>query len=337
MGKIKVLTLIPASYGGGAENLVFDQLKYYNKESIEYKAIALRNENEEEKFRKYIEYSCLNANKKFELNILIKLNKIIKKNKIQILHTHLMEADVYGFLLKILNPKIKWITTKHNNDEFRKKIFWRILNKIISIKNDKIITVSGAVKNFIIKHEWINPKKIIVLTNGIDTNRFKKISNIGIRKKYGISKNYFIVGIVGRLNYQKGHIFLLKATKLLKNKIRNLKILIVGNGELEEVLKLKCKKYNIEKNVIFSGFRKDIENVYNSFDIFCLPSRFEGLPLVLIEAMACERLCICSDIPNNREVIDNNIDGILIKIGNVKKIAETILYFYKNHELIGKF
>lgn len=328
--KIKVLTLIPASYGGGAENLVLDQIRYYNKRKVKYRVVALRRENEEDKFRQHVEFACLNVKKRFSINALVKLNRGLKNGKIQILHTHLMEADVYGFLLKILNPEIKWISTKHNNDEFRKKKFWRILNKIISIKNDKIITVSNAVKNFIIKYEWVNPRKMIVLTNGIDTKRFRKISDTKIRGEYKIDKNDFVVGIVGRLNYQKGHIFLLGAIKLLKDKIKNLKVLIIGNGELEEELKCKCKEYGIEQNVIFGGFRKDMEYIYNSFDVFCLPSRFEGLPLVIIEAMACERYCIGSDIPNNLEVIKNKSEGVLVKIGDVNKIAQEIYYAYKN-------
>lgn len=330
MKQIRVLTLIPASYGGGAEQLVLDQIKYHNRNIIYLRVVSLRKSNAEEKFADYPKYFSFNTEKRLDFSVLLELSRIIKKHKVRLLHTHLVEADIYGCMLKILNPKIKWISTRHNSDAFRKKFFWRSVNKTISLLNHKIITVSKAVKQFIHKYEWIDNNDMIVLVNGVDTTRFRKLLGKSIRNEYGLARKDFVVGIVGRITEQKGHIFLMRAAKILQSKIRNLKILIVGQGELEQHLKEECKSLGLEDIVIFAGFRSDVENVYNSIDVFCLPSIFEGFGLVIAEAMLCDTITVASRIDGIKEVISDGETGFLVDPERPDQIAETIYSIYAN-------
>ena len=328
--KINILTLIPCSYGGGAEKLIIDQIKYHNTKKFNYFVIALRKGNIEHMFSKYPNYFCLNSKSRFNFKFLFLLNKYIKNKKIKILHSHLSEADIYGFFLKILNPKLKWISTRHNT--IKLNLMLRITNTLTSFMNTRIIAVSEYVKKFIVQYEFLNPNKITTILNGIDTNKFKNLRDSCERKKYGLTKKDFIVGMVGRLDYQKGHEFLFEAISKIKNKTKNIKVLVIGEGELKNELKNLCKKMNIENKIIFGDFSENVEKVYNCFDLFCLPSRSEGLPLVLLEAMACEKMCLCSDIANNREVICHKKDGILLKMGNVSALAKEIYFAYENQQ-----
>ncbi len=321
----KVLALITASYGGGAERLLLNQIKYHNRKKIDFYVISLRKGNLENEFRKYKKYHSLDLHSRFSLPGLFKLIYFIKKNKIEVLHTHLLEADFYGFLVKIFCPKIRLISTKHNSNDFRKKLFWGIFNKIISLPA-QVIAVSDAVNDFIKRYEFIY--KAITIHNGIDTKRFRRKDTTELRRELGIKKSDFVIGIIGRLHEQKGHKFLFKAIAELRNP--KIKLLVVGTGPLELQLKGMVKKLGIEKNVFFLGFRKDIPELDSLFDVFCLPSLYEGLPLVLAEAMSCGALVVCSDIPNNREVVENGKDGITFKTGNSHELARILLDIYSN-------
>ena len=307
-------------------------MRYYNKKKIDLHVMALRTGNLEDEFQKFKDYRCLNLKSRFSLKGVFEIVRYVRKHKISVLHTHLLEADFYGFLVKLFVPGIRLISTKHNTNDFRKRFYWGVFNKILSLPAYRIIAVSDTVKKFVIKHEFINRKKIITIYNGIDTERFKRQDTKKLRKELNIKPGDFIIGIVGRLHKQKGHIFLFRAVKKIKDKIKGLKVLVIGKGELEQELKTMVKELGIEKNVLFLGFRDDIPALYSLMDAFCLPSLYEGLPLVLAEAMSAETLVVCSDIPNNKEVVDDKKDGLVTKLGDANEMAAVFLDVYKHPE-----
>ncbi len=328
--KKNVLTLLPCSYGGGAERLVLGQLENHNTNLFNYYVIALRRGNIEDQFSKYPSYRCLDASKRFSFHACKSVKRLIKEKNIELIHTHLFEADVYGFFIKLSNRKRKWISTRHNCDEFRKKTVWGLLNWFVTLWTDKVIAVSRTVEQFIHKYEHIPEKRMKCIYNGIDTVRFSPSDSSWMRARLDLKADDFIIGITGRLEDQKGHIYLLQGSRNLQQTIPEHKVLIVGDGALEEGLKEECRKLGIENNVLFLGFRENIEDFYNLFDVFCLPSKFEGLPLSVVEAMSCAKPVVCSDIPNNREIIENNVDGILVPVGHHEGIAEAINTIYKS-------
>ncbi|MBW3018939.1 glycosyltransferase, partial [Candidatus Woesearchaeota archaeon] len=304
----RVLTIISSSYGGGAERMVLDQLKYSKGTALQ--VASLRKGNIEQNFRKYSNYTSINSKSRFSLKTLLSLNRLARKHKAQVLHTHLLEADIYGVLLKILNPKLKLISTRpSSNDPFRKNLLIRAGSYLMSLFMDRTIAVSEDVKKFLTKYEWVNPSKIVVVHPGIDTKRFTKQK--GIRQKLGLSKKDFVIGIVGRLSPEKGHDLLIKAISGLKKPCR---LVVLGEGKLKPSLHALAKKLNVRAD--FLGFREDMPAIYSSLDVLCLPSYFEGLPLVLAEAMSSECIFICSDIPNNREVAQNAPAQLFFEKGN---------------------
>jgi len=328
--KINVLILITSSYGGGAEKLVLEQITQKSN-SINYFIATLRKGNIESEFKKYHQYICMDTKFKLSIKTILLLNKYIRKHKIKILHTHLLEADVCGFLIKLLNPKLKLISTRHSsNDPLRKKAFMKLTSNLLSINFNKIIAVSKDVQKFLITQEKIPQNKIKTIYHGTDPRQFKKQKNKQTLKELNLSENNFIIGIVGRLSKEKGHKYLLKAISTLNKKIRNIKLLIVGEGKLLSELKKYARKQGIKQNVLFLGFRKDMPNLYSIMDVFCLPSLFEGLPIVLTEAMSSESIVVCSDIPNNKEIIQNGKDGILFQVKNDKQLAKILYEIYKN-------
>ncbi|MGQ4875838.1 MAG: glycosyltransferase family 4 protein [Promethearchaeia archaeon] len=339
--KINVLLLLSSVSGGGAQRLVLNHMYHFNKRKFNVYVVSLRSGNMSSLFNELDEkYYCLNQKSRFSFKNFIKLLHFIKEKKIQIIHTHLLEADTYGFLLKLFLPRIKLISTRHGENKFRKKIYWGLFNYFISLNFYRIICVSQSLCKFIRRYEFIPKKKIILIYNGIDTDFFKKEDHNNLRKRLLGQKNkdLILIGIVGRLKKLKGHEVLFKALKILKQKgFHNIKVLVLGDGYHFQNLKQLRKELNLEKEILFLGFQKNIKDYYNIFDILCLPSYYEGLPLVPIEAMSCECLVLCSDIPNNTEVIQHGIDGIIFKTGDhhdlALKIEEVLINKYNNDKL----
>lgn len=331
--KANILVLLPASSGGGAERLVLDQMKHHNNPNIVLHVVTLQQGILEECYQKVnkVRYLCLKAKEKISLFLFLKISKYCKRNNIKLIHTHLIHADMYGFLIKILMPRMKLITTKHNTNRFRKKIFWGLLNKIMSLQENQILAVSNAVKSFISKYEFIPPSKMKVMYPGIDISRFRAKTNLSkLRTQLKIKKDDFIIGIVGRLTKQKGHKCLFQSINLLKQKGLQMQLLVIGTGEMRKELELYAKKLHISNNVIFLGFQNDLANLYTLMDVLCLPSEFEGLGLVILEAMICDTLVIGAKVDGIEELINDGVTGFLVPAKNNVALANVLLKVCNN-------
>jgi len=334
--RINLLILITASYGGGAEKVVIDQINAMNKDLFDIHLITLRKGNIENIFNnlKNINYSCLNLPKKINLKYIIILNKYIKKNQIKILHAHLIEPELYTIPIKILNPKLKIIITKHGADEFRQKFPFSFILKINSLFTHKIISVSENRKIITSKYETLKKNQAITIYNGINVDKFKKIENISkvteLKNQFNLNNSDFIIGIIGRLIDVKGHLILISACEKLVSKIKNLKVLIIGEGDLKNELINEINKKALNNFFIFSNFKENLDEIYSILDILCIPSLREGLSTVLMEGMASQCLVIASDIENNKEVAEDNKELIYFNSGNQEHLAEKILLYYND-------
>jgi len=331
--KKRILVIIKAAVGGGAEKLVLDQMKYYDKDLFDLHVVALMKGHMEKEFI-YTSacYTCFYSKTNLSIRTLKKILKYIHTHKIDLIHTHLYVPDIYGFLLKMAIPRIKLITTKHNTNDFRKKIYWGLLDNLLSWPACRIIAVSQSVKDFISKYEFIPQHRITMIYHGVDINQFKKKTNlIKLKQELNIKDDDFVIGIVGRMIKQKGHKYLLEAIAKLKDEISTIKLLIIGTGNLETSLKYYSKKLGIEKNVVFLGFRMDMTPLYSLMNILCLPSIFEGLGLVLVEAMLCQTITIGAEIHGITEVIQDGINGYLFPPKNSTALANIILKIYNSN------
>ena len=326
----RVLTLFPSAVGGGAERLVFEQMRFHDGGRYEYAAIALRKGKLHEPFAAFPCYSSMNAGLRFSPFVLRKLHRIIQARGIELLHTHLQEADFYGFWLKRLNPRLHWISTRHNTDAFRKRAFWRLVNASISHQTERVIAVSDAVRDFVAAHERIPLAKLVVVRNGIDLSRFAdRPSRAEARASLALPEGDFVVGIVGRLSPQKGHHYLFEAAATLMTDIPNLRLLVVGEGQLKGRLQRLARTLGIAERVSFVGFRPDMGTLYATMDLLAMPSLFEGLPLVLVEALVCERVAVGARAPGITDVIEDGKNGLLVKVGDVNELAAAIARVFR--------
>ena len=141
--------------------------------------------------------------------------------------------------------------------------------------------------------------------------------NKSIREKYRYKlglKDSFVIGHVGRMAYPKNHEFLLNVFAELRKMVKNSKLLLIGDGPLEESIKKQAELLNIKDNIVFTGSRNDVNNLMQAMDVFCLPSWFEGLPISLIEAQTSGLECIGSNKITDEVCISNNIRLLPLEI-----------------------
>lgn len=265
-----------------------------------------------------------------------KLNKYLKENKVSLIHCHTPVGGVVGRIIGKLNKIPRIIYTAHGFHFFdgAPKINWIVyypIEKILSKFTDTLITINKEdyerAKTFYVKKVEYIPGV------GIDV---EKIQNIKVdkeqkRKELGLSMEDIVLLSVGELNDNKNHITPIRALVKLNNK--NIKYLIAGKGPLEGYLKEEIKKLGLENQVKLLGYRNDIYELNKISDIFVFPSKREGLSVALMEAIVCELPIICSDIRGNRDIVENEKNGILIKKEknyNLKLILNKILKKKKN-------
>ena len=254
------------------------------------------------------------------------LYKIIKEEKITIVHTHHRMSTFYmHYLNKIC--KVNFVSTLHGS--FTDKKF---LTRMV-YKNIKIVACGNTAKEFFIKNYKIDEKNITVINNAIkiDKNDNKTI-NLG---KYNI-KAHKKIAYIGRLSEEKGIELLIETMPIILKKIDDACLIVVGEGPLEGKLKNKVKELNIEKSVFFLGYQNDIQNIIKQMDLVVLPSYTEGLPLTPIEAFACGKPVVATAAGGTVEIIENNVNGFLVPIGDGKLLAEKIQEIFQNKKLYDK-
>ena len=241
------------------------------------------------------------------LKLLFSIHQIIKQKGITIVHTHHRMAAFYIRLLKFVYPKLTHVYTAHN--VFKDKLpLYRF-----ALKNAKSVAVGEAVNNNLKEDVGITDSKVIY--NGVI---LKETDNqIDDIVGYDGTK----IGCIARLSEQKGLTYLLDAMSLLT--IKDIRLFIVGEGELRVELENKVKELDLQDSVIFLGYRKDIVECINSFDFLVSSSLFEGLALNVIETFMNGKTMVATNIPGINEVV-NAENGILVPAKDANAMAKAI-------------
>lgn len=300
----RLLCLISGMNSGGAETFLMKMYRQLDKEKYQMDFCVNITENGfyDEEIRKmggkiyHIPSKSENL-KEFE----IKLTEIIKKKKYK--YVLRITSNTMGFLdLKIAKKAGAVIcaarSSNSNDAEGIKAKVVHLLGRILYSKyvNVKIAPSDLAAIYTFGKKNYQNGH-VHILKNAIDLNIYKFLpeNRKKIRKELGISEEDIICGHIGRFSKQKNHKFLIKIfTEMCKIR-KNVKLLLIGGGELEEAIRLQCRQFMIEDSVIFCGIRSDVPEILSAMDVFVFPSLYEGMPNTVLEAQATGLPCIISD------------------------------------------
>jgi glycosyltransferase involved in cell wall biosynthesis len=330
MGRINVLHIYQNSKIGGIQQQILSDVRGYDREKFNPTVCCFGPKMElgKEIEKAGIDFVALNRQRynKFSIGIIVDLYRLMKERNIHVLRTHKYRANFYGRIAGKLAGVPVIIASEHNiyRDEKEKRFIRRATNKILAMVTDKMVTVSDAIRKDILRYDGISATKVMVLYNGVDTERFKAGVNFSdTRKQFSISKDDVVIGFVGRLVINKGLNYLIEAAALLKNSF-NVKLLIVGDGSLMEELKQMAKDKGLEESVMFTGLRRDITDILSSIDIFVLSSIKEGFPNSLLEAMAMGKPVVATAVGGIPEVISHGTNGLLVQPADKEGLAAAI-------------
>jgi glycosyltransferase involved in cell wall biosynthesis len=285
----------------------------------------------------------LNMRRKANLNTISKISKIIDRHRINIVHSMGSRADFFARMAvrNCLSAKvictIAMLIEGYDVGPLRKAIY-KYADCYSSRFVSRYITVSKALKQWLVKERKISEKKISVIYNGVELDRYnpERFHGNGLRQSLNLKDDTVIVGSIGRMVYQKGFKYLIEAANILHRKNVNVHFVFVGKGPEEKSLKKMVESYRLSPICTFTGERFDIPQLLSDFDIFAFPSVQEGLPRVVIEAMAMRKPIVATDIEGVREELEHNLSGLIVPPGKADAFAEALIQLIRDKYKAGQ-
>ena len=347
MQKKKIVHI--AQSAGGVQEYLYMFLKNFDDENYEnYLVVSQDYENNKEKFMDYVKDIYIvpmqrEIQLKSDLKSIKEIRKVLKKIKPDIVYLHSSKAGALGRIALLFNFKVKILYNAHGwyfNAQIsnKKKKIFALIERILAIKTNKIINISKSEYESALKYKIASKKKMCIIENGIDFTKFKDSDKYRYetRKKLNIKDNEIVIGVVGRLSEQKDPITMIKAFKEVYEENKNVKMLFVGSGNLEDNIKKFAEDNNILDKVIITGWVDEVEKFIPAFDIAVLPSKWEGFGLVLIEYMACNKPIVASNVGGISNIINDNINGLLVNKSDCKELAKKIVFLINNRQVVKK-
>lgn len=268
-------------------------------------------------------------NKDFKtvVRVLSSLEKIIKEEQITVIHSHHRQAGFYANIMRIRFRNLRLIATAHGVFKNR-----RMLTKF-SYRMTDVIACGQVVRKNLVDYYGVDDARVSVIHNAVQKN-IRPITPVA--EIESLSSDRFKVAYIGRISEEKGLEYLLKAIAIVKDVNQNIAFIIAGDGPQREQMESEARKLGVMNNLIFLGYRNDIQNVIKQIDLVVLPSLTEGFPLSLIEAFAQGRPVVSTDVGGCVEIVKNEENGLLVMSRNEYQLADAILRFATDKELYEK-
>ena len=335
--KIRLMLLSSVFVDRGAERIMLWLEKHLTERGYDVKLACLRKLAPfAERLRDMVgpDVRVLGMRHLFDIPAVFRLYKLLRDFKPDVLHIHSYRAAIWGRPLGRMAGVPVIIYSVHN--KWGGKIH-SMLDRWTSRYGDAVIPFSRAVKKTLIEESRINPDKVKnPVYIGIDIDRFRVDDKAKIgkaREELGLNEVNEVIGFVGALSEQKGLIYLVDAVDNLHHEFPNLRCLLIGEGEQEGHLKTKVNKLGLQEHVLFLGQRYDIPELLYVMDVFVLPSLWEGLPQVVLEAMAARCPVLATAVDGTPEIITHGVDGWLIPPQDSSVLRDSLVKLLENEEL----
>lgn len=257
-----------------------------------------------------------------------RLNHVHMEECVDILHTHHLSPFLHALVASRRGKGIKWLHTEHIRPDIEKSYprnEVRVFNHCL-IFVDAVTGVSQEVASYFHNNTRVPKGKVFTVLNGVDVKKYSNSSGrFTKRNEIGFTKDTRVIGIIGSLRKQKNHQNLIKAFSTVLSRLRNVRLLIVGDGECREEIKKLVSDLNIGNFVNFMGYRLDSAELMSAIDVYCLPSFFEGMPLTIIEAWAAGKPVIATDVIGIKELVRHEENGVLVPSNNPERLAEGLI------------
>ena len=270
------------------------------------------------------------------------LEKLFKENQYRIIHSNINTLSVFPlYAAKKAGVPIR-ISHSHstsNPKEWKRNLIKNILRPFSKRYATDYFACSELAGRYLFGNKAFDQGEVKIIHNAIDVDKFKfdEVARKKLRKELRIKDSTVVIGHVGRFVQQKNHIFLVDVFKEYHKKNPDSKLLLVGSGPLEDEIKKKVERLNLKDSVLFLGQRDDINKLYSVMDVFCLPSLYEGLPVVGVEAQAAGLPCVFSDKITNDTVITKDTTQSKLELKKWLIILNNIELESRNAKILDDF
>lgn len=324
---IKVLHILHAFSHGGLENGIANIING-SPPNIEHELCLLTTAGEFiRRLKKPVRYYELHKKPGNSLKIILQIRQIIRKSCADIVHTRNWGA-FDGVFAAGFCPGVTLIHGEHGRDitdPYGLNRRRNMTRRIFSPRIRKFTAVSLDLAGWLHKEVGIPQEKIILIRNGVDTERFRPHRDEELRRELGISNDEFVIGTIGRLDPIKNHGGLIQAYTGLAADHTNARLVIAGDGPERKNLEAMAAQVIGMKPPIITGYRSDVERFYGVFDLFVLNSFAEGMSNSLLEAMASEIPVACAPASANWEILAGGERGYILKEHTVEALIEALL------------
>jgi glycosyltransferase involved in cell wall biosynthesis len=330
--KTKLLYVIDALQFGGGERVFAQIINGLPQEQYKMFLASCSNEQFLQALGSAsVDFFSTDLSRRLNFYLIPRLTKIIKKNGISIVHGQGARAEFYARLASKLAGTTKYVSTIAMPVEgfdvgpVRKGIY-RFFDRFSERFVDRFLVVSDALRDAIIAEHGIPAEKVTRIYNGIEIEHYSPQKDNGsreaIRHDFKVEDDAFLIGAIGRLVWQKGFAYLIRAIPSILQTFPRTKLLLVGDGPLRLEMEALSENLKIDEHVIFTGFRADVRRILSAIDILVVPSLLEGFPMITLEGMAMAKPIIATKIAGIEEQILNGKSGILVPPEDPNAIAE---------------
>ncbi len=335
--KIKILETIRQGQIGGGESHVLDLVKGMNKAEFEPIVLSFTDGPMVERLKAMgIKTYVVETLKPFNLTTYNAVKDILKKEEIDILHAHGTRAlSNTVFPAKSLGLPIAYTVhgwSFHQDQPYHIRRMRELSEKFLTDQVNATISVSQSNQRDGI--ERFHMKRSRVINYGIDLQRFNPDRPMNdLRTELGIEPGKTVVGYLVRMTVQKDPFTLVRAVAEVAKTTRDIQFLFIGDGDLKQASIDLAKELNVTDMIKFHAFRTDIPEVLNTFDIYTLPSLWEGLPIGMLEAMAMRKAIVATPVDGSKEAILEGQNGLLVPCKSHEELAAAILRLHESKEM----
>lgn len=268
---------------------------------------------------------------RWDWRVLSRLLRICRRERVSIWHGHDYKSNLIGLLLRLFWP-MRLVTTVHGWVDRRVRLYYDI-DRLCLRHYERVICVSEDLREECLGR-GVEKGRCVLIENGVDTRQFsRRLATDEAKASLGIPPRHLVVGAVGRLSAEKGFDLLIRSADRLLGAGHDLELLIAGEGDQEPRLRALISALGRDDRIRLLGYRSDTAELYQAMDVFVLSSHREGLPNVLLEAMAMQVPVVSTRIAGIPGLIRHDEDGLLVQPGSVEELTRAVARLLKNADL----
>jgi glycosyltransferase involved in cell wall biosynthesis len=337
--RLRVLIIIATDAIGGPGKGLFQFLSSVGGDDGEYVlcnfAIPGRGDGEfiDEARRRGLDLALLNQPRFLVPGVIRQAARIVAERRISVIQTHGYKSNLIGWCLRRLCGR-PWVAFAHGytHDNWKMRMYNR-LDLAVMRRADRIVTVSSSMKNLLLRH-GVQAEKIRLIYNAIppvpDTSAAGPPA--ALLASHGIQPGRRVVGVIGRLNPEKGQMVFLQALRRVTRSCPDVTALLVGDGQDRESLQQFCAAHGLGPHVVFTGYRDNVADYYRALDLFVLPSLSEGLPNAVLEAMSFGVPVLATRVGGVPEIITSD-NGLMVPPADPDALADAMIRLLQDDDL----